>query len=287
MDMADGSFEIMRGRPRVVAVIIMFFVLPAQILAAILQRDFFQALSNVDLTTLDPETGNFEGAEDLQALGGTSNFLQADLLLSYPTLPFIGVAFTWLILQWRVGNDPTVIECLSFTLRRSHKILAAFVMCKLIQLAGLVLLMVPMLVATVALIVVAPVIAAEDAGPVAAMRRSWELVRQRFWPCAGIVVLTAIVTSLLESGLGSLPSLLAFGFGSWASMVFLVARTLIRMLTTAFTVGVACLLYLDLSTRLEGRDIADRISGLERSAFQTFEFEAGDQVAPAAESGQS
>lgn len=263
MDIADGSFEIMRARPRVVAIIIMTFVLPVRMFATWLQRDFLSAISSLDITTLDTQTGTFEGSEELESLDNLNSLSGIDTFLSLLTLPFLGVALTWLVLGWRIGEDRTVMECLLYTFRRSHKILAAFVLCKLIQLIGGVLLIIPFFVATVGLLLVAPVMAAEDLGPIASIRRSWELIRQRFAPSLFAVALTGLVAYLISNAFGIIPTFLAFLFGRWAALAFLVATTIGTMITTTFSVGVAVLLYFDLTTRLEGRDISERVAVLE------------------------
>ena len=97
-----------------------------------------------------------------------------------------GVTVSWLIYGWFEGRDPTARQALAFTARRMGAILGAFVVIHLLQLVGFVLLVLPGLAAIVLSALTSPVLAVENLGPVASMRRSWALVRLRPGPVIGI-----------------------------------------------------------------------------------------------------
>jgi len=120
-----------------------------------------------------------------------------------------------------------------------------------------------------------PAVVLEGIGPVAALKRSWELVRGSWWRIFGITLLAVLVVVLISivlqipfiivktviGGGGSLastfgstttaapPSLLAVGIGAVGSII---AATCTRPISAAVTV----LLYTDMRIRKEGLDLA-------------------------------
>lgn len=110
-----------------------------------------------------------------------------------------------------------------------------------------------------------PAYVLEDGGITTALRRSWELVRPRFWPVLGIELLAFVIAAFLSVAL-SLPFLavaaLASGapmddpFGSPTALVILaVGQVLATTIVTPFRAGVVGLLYVDQRMRREGFDI--------------------------------
>lgn len=116
-----------------------------------------------------------------------------------------------------------------------------------------------------ALSLAAPVFVLEGGGVVDALRRSWQLVRPRFWPVlgtqvlAGIIgaVISAIVTvpfALAAMAMSSGPAVAApAGFG--ATVVTSIGTIIAITLTAPFQAGVTGLLYVDQRMRREGFDI--------------------------------
>ena len=124
-----------------------------------------------------------------------------------------------------------------------------------------------------------PAIVLEGAGPVAALKRSWQLVQGSWWRIFGITLLAGIVVAFIaailqipfaivealaggSSGLGSIfnhgattaatvagPSLLAIIIGAIGSII---AATCTRPISA----GVTVLLYADMRIRKEGLDLA-------------------------------
>ena len=80
-------------------------------------------------------------------------------------------------------------------------LIAADLLVTLIVVLGLVLLIIPGLIALNLLVVVGPVIEIEERRAWAGLRRSTQLVRPHFWPVALIGTLPVVVASGLESAL--------------------------------------------------------------------------------------
>jgi hypothetical protein len=128
-------------------------------------------------------------------------------------------------------------------------------------LAGIVL---AVLVA-VGLALAAPAYVLEGIGVTEALRRSRTLVTGRFWPVLGILVLTAVITTVVAGLVGIPFEVVASAVGRvvgetdpYAPLPFLVTSigTVVgATLTTPFQAGVTGLLYIDQRMRREGFDV--------------------------------
>jgi hypothetical protein len=114
--------------------------------------------------------------------------------------------------------------------------------------------------------VAAPALLLERLGVIAALRRSRRLVRRSFWRVAGIMVLTAILSSVIGQIiqvpfglLGVIGSAVAGAGGFSAVLTQLVVGNIGAIISGAvlypFSAAVTALLYLDLRIRHEGLDV--------------------------------
>jgi len=138
---------------------------------------------------------------------------------------------------------------------------------------------VPFLVATgwlvVSCAVALPAVVLEHAGPLAALRRSYQLVRGSWWRVFGIGLLTAIIMSLVSGLLRAPFSVLAGTLTdnavqppATAVIVSTAGRVLADTVTTTLAAGVVVLLYVDLRMRREGLDRALRAAAAGTSGGQ-------------------
>ena len=254
LDICDGAFALVRSRPRSVVAIAAAFVLPSQVLAAWVSRSLF---TDFDLGSFDSTTGEFEGQSNFNTFGMFQGSWFSTLL-QYLILPFLGVALTHLVAGWRAGTDRSAKECLLFTLRKAHIIAAAFVLGKLLQLVSLLIL-------TPMVLLVAPVIAAEGHGPIAAIKRSFNLGKRRYWQLVPLLFLVMLVNVLLTYPLLTLPTIGGFLLGEWGWVVFFALGSVGTTALNLLAVGAAVFAYFDTIDRTEGADLARRI-GLARAA---------------------
>jgi hypothetical protein len=142
------------------------------------------------------------------------------------------------------------------------------------EVAGAILLVVGALAGTFAYVtlyfgfwaVAAPALLLENLGVLAALRRSYRLVRGSFWRVFGIGLLTAVIAYIIRQ-LFSIPFALVGGLFSSFQGDDSFGAILIQLLITdigtvlagavlfPFTAGVVALLYLDLRMRREGLDV--------------------------------
>ncbi len=91
-----------------------------------------------------------------------------------------------------------------------------------------------------------------------ALGRSRELVRGRWWPVAGVLVVAEVMTALVSGAItGVLLAIVLTGGGSalYAVVVVSLAGVVAGILTRPFQAAVATVLYYDLRVRREGYDV--------------------------------
>jgi hypothetical protein len=110
-----------------------------------------------------------------------------------------------------------------------------------------------------------PALLLENLSPIAALRRSWRLVRGSWWRLFGIQLLTSFVVGI-GSGMVSVPftqvgTLIADSAGGAAGMTFVAAalsgigEIVTGTVFTPFSAAVTSLLYIDRRMRAEGLDV--------------------------------
>jgi len=126
--------------------------------------------------------------------------------------------------------------------------------------------------AYVKLAIAAPALVIEGLSPIAAMRRSWALVRGSWWRVLGILVLSALITNLLTAVVSvpiSMVAALVTGVSEtlWPSVVAAGVTTLVAgIVTLPFGAAVTGLLYTDLRMRREALDIQLIATGVDPAA---------------------
>ncbi len=287
-DILDGVFKLLKANARTLVTIVAVFVVPLQLLTSFAQRrtfggvGFFEALR--DPSVFDPEAA--------QPFGDLGVFLVVTLA-GLVVLPFMAGAISQVVGASYLGETLTAGPALRRTLRRFWSLLGGWFVSHLLGLGGLVvtavatlvlvaagagtaaavvavlgilLLGLPaLLVASALSVVVAPVIVIEELGPIVGVRRSWGLVRRRFWPVLGISLLAGIIAAVVGQVLAFVPSVAAFVVGLEHGWLLLAVGGILASLVSTPIVSIAAtLIYFDLRIRLEGFDlqiIATELSG--------------------------
>ena len=112
-----------------------------------------------------------------------------------------------------------------------------------------------------------PALVVEDLGPVQAVRRSFQLVRQRFWPTFWTAALAAIIVGIIAAIVSSIIQLSVAGpaifsasetgelSGGLIFAVSAVSSALVGIFQTPFLAAIGLAIYFDLRVRLEGFDL--------------------------------
>ncbi len=159
--------------------------------------------------------------------------------------------------------------------------------------------------AGVRLVLCQPIVVLEVAGPIAAMRRSWQLVKGHWWRTFGIFLLATIVVTVIagiievpfsfvgvfaggRSLFPTTPNAAIAGPSLVAIVISGIGGVIATTCTRPISAGVLVLQYADLRMRKEGFDLvlqqAGQDSGMSGSAF-TNVWAPGQQGAPGAATG--
>jgi hypothetical protein len=164
------------------------------------------------------------------------------------------------------GRRPDVSESLKFALRRLLPLVGMTILFALGVMLGTVACIIPGVFLYVAWSVAAPALIMEGAGPAGALGRSLRLVRPRWWPTFGLLLLVFLMTSI-ASQIIQIPITLPFGGGGGffgtvdpddltrSLVASTVAGIVTGLLTEPFAAIVNVVLYVDLRVRHEGFDV--------------------------------
>ena len=256
-DVLDGAFAILKLRPQDVLTLAALFVIPIEVVSAVLLRDVLDTGGFSAIT--DPTT---TATDDGGAFAGLDATL-VSLAISAASLALLAGALAHLVARWYDGEDVTPTRAAMVALRRSPALLVALVLVHLLELVGLVGLIVGGYVVMAMLHVVSPVIVAEHVGPVRAIGRSMRLTSGRFGASLAVPGLVGLIGALVGFGFQLIPELVAAVVPEdWDWLVRAAGQILAQLIVAPFTAGVAVLYHLDLRMRTEGLDIERRAGAL-------------------------
>jgi len=154
-----------------------------------------------------------------------------------------------------LGREPQWRESLGYGFRRLPTAVLAFLIALVPLLVGFVLCLLPG-IALATLWSLTPVtIAAEGQGAASGLSRSFDLVKKRFWPILGVLVLAVLVTAILSSILGAIANAAILASGDLQVGLQTLLNLIARLVTTPFMVAVLTVAYFDLRIRQEGLDL--------------------------------
>ncbi len=251
-DILDGGFAIVKARPRRILGLAAAFVVPTQVVLALLQRDAFEGTGVVEFLSADPTVTNE------QVSGGdlAAQYVALVLGIVVPAIALVCVAAAigHLVGQWVMGRDAPAGEMAGIIRRRWWALLGSFVVVKLAEAVSVLGCYIGLLFVLPLFVVVAPVIGVEGGGGMDAIRRSVRLVRPRYFPVMGVALLMALVSTLLGLALSALPQAIVAWSGDWWPLLA-VGGIVSEIVVMPFVAAATVLLYFDLRVRTEGLDI--------------------------------
>jgi hypothetical protein len=248
-DIIDGVFRLLRANARALAPLLLALAVPFEVLSAYATRNsagLGQVLSN--LTDL----------QDHQLSLSTT-----DLVLSviaelgiFLMTPIVAGAVCRTVAISYIGEVPVSRQVSRLGARRLLALVVASVLVHALELLAAVLCFLPALVVMALFVLTAPAIVLEGLGPLAGMRRSWRLVKRRFWPVLGTALLGGLMASVAVSLVGLLPdSLAALASPHVRAVMDAVVGTFTEAFEWALVTMLATLLYFDQRIRQEGLDL--------------------------------
>ena len=268
--------------------LVVFVVAPAQFLVSLL---FVSALPDYDesvFTEPSPSPTTEYTAEDFW-IAGTATLLGVVITFLATTLAtaacFKAVADAYL------GEPSHWRSSVQFALRRVHSVIWVTFLGAFLAVLGLLFLIVPGVWLWVSFAVAVPVLLTEGIKGRRALGRSRRLVKGRWWPTFGIMLLgtvlagiaTVIVSALLEA-----VRLTDISESSLAVIILdAIGATVATTITTPFTAAFVTVLYFDLRVRKEAFDLqllAERIGVEPRPEWERAPLPASP-LAPAGHGG--
>ena len=191
---------------------------------------------------------------DSSGSSGSLVFLQALVLVVSLVASCLATAATFrLVVDAYLGRPVDPGESLRFALKRLSTVIWVSLIVGIGVGIGTLLLIVPGVYLFVAWSVAVPVLLSENLRGMAALRRSRELVRGRWWSCAAVLVL-AILMALIAAALVLIALTAILGSDGSDSALFLeqgVASLIANTLVLPFWVAATAVLYIDLRVRKE------------------------------------
>ncbi len=208
--------------------------------------EFFRLVLN-DPTGLDGVAGLELESLMRSALAALTILLGLQVIASV----FVAAVGHRLAAAHTAGVDLAVAQAVALALRRLGPLLLATVVAAVAILAGLVLFVVPGIALAGFLTMVVPVMALENLPVVDALRRSYRLVRGRWWPTVGFVTLVGVAGTLAGQAvqLVALPAL-AVGAGRGLAAAAVLGTVVQGLIVAAISVMITSW-YLDLRARGE------------------------------------
>lgn len=189
----------------------------------------------------------------------------AVVLVMIPLYIFFYTALLYRIGMFAQADDPGFAGALKRGLRYVIPALVSSVLAMLAVVGGLIALVVPGVILMVGLFFSTFAIVLDGAGPLAALRRSFNLVWGNWWRTAAIMTVAFVVMMVFSFGVKILPLVVVAIVRPEVSLIRLV-----NMITEVIANAVVAPLlwamlvvhYYDLKLRKEGHDLEERLSGV-------------------------
>jgi hypothetical protein len=158
-----------------------------------------------------------------------------------------------------LDQPPAIGTSVLFALRRLPALLALYVLQFLGLIVGFILLIIPGIYLYAAWSVQTPALMLEGLRPWRALGRSRRLVKGRWWPVAGVILLVNLMTEIIAQALRTLFAAVD-GFSSHPGLIAAVLAYILggiaaSLLTQPIIASVTTVLYYDLRVRKEGFDL--------------------------------
>lgn len=242
-------------------------VVPVQLLQLLFTLSIAPATEAAGSETL--LTGSVSG-DDAPALAGfVFGGLLVGLLTFVATTLATGACFK-AVTDAYLGDQPVTSESLKFARGRLGSLMLVSFLGALLAFVGFLLFVLPGIYLWIAFSVAAPVLLFEGVKGTGALGRSRRLVRGRWWPAFGTLLLGFILAAIVGGIITAiLTGVLALGAGSGdfvEALVGAVAGSVAAIITTPFQAALIAILFFDLKVRAEGFDVALLAEGMGSSA---------------------
>jgi len=238
--------------------IVLFVVLPAQILVTVIQ-----------VSALPPDVGRFGGPFG-SSFGDSSGTLSGrdsvTLAVGFVVATIINALAGKLaqagcfraVADAYLGEEVGWRQSLRYGLRRLPAVVALSILSTIFIALGTIACVIPGIYLWGAFYVAIPVLLVEGVRPMRALGRSRQLVKGRWWGTFGVAIIGYLLVAIIGAAFTGL--ILGVAVSSARNtvtgfVVSIIATTLSSMLTTPAVAAFATVLYIDLRVRKEGFDL--------------------------------
>lgn len=248
-EVLDAAIKIYFRHARTLFLLVLLIVAPTQVLISLIDLSASEGIYSTG--------GEIDPAIDVEDVPRIAAGLIVIVLLTLLSATLATGACFKAIVDGYLGGQPSWRESLAFVARRLHSLVWVSILVYLLAVVALLALILPGIWLFVAWSVAVPALLTEDLRGRRALGRSFRLVRGRWWPTFGIVVLGTLLSGIVAGVIGGLTGALTFAADSDTAL-FLVntlGGTLGSLVSTPFTAAFITVLYVDLRVRKEGFDL--------------------------------
>lgn len=260
-EILDAAIKLVRQNLKALAITVLVIGLPAQILSILITSSTTDFCT--DALCPDDEVYVYED-EGAYAAGQIAN----GLIMIFVYL--VGqVACYRIIAEGYLGRKVGAAESLRHAARYLFPTILVSILFIIVVGAGTIALIIPGIWLFTALSLSYAALLVEDRRGTKALRRSMDLVKGRWWPVFGLLVLSYLIISVVGFAIGfavALPIILLIDEASFAALAVEGSASLLaNLVTVPFLTAVILVVYFDLRVRKEGFDLAllaERLGGV-------------------------
>ena len=251
-EVIDGALEIYRARFGTMLKAVAIVVVPVQVFNVLVVLSLpspTTTRTTSGFTTTTTSTGN-SGTVIAAILLLQVVVIVSGLLATAACLKVVSDAYLGTVSSWR--------ESLRFGLSKLRSIVWVGLLNALGVGLGFLFCIVPGVWLYVSWAIAVPVLLIEGTKGTKAMTRSRELVKGRWWPTCGALLIAFLITAAVSFALTIFTIPLLFSGASYTTTqtATALARGVALVLTTPFSAAVVALIYFELRVRKEGFDVA-------------------------------
>ncbi|MBW3658677.1 MAG: hypothetical protein KY457_08555 [Actinobacteria bacterium] len=261
-DVIEGAVALLRATASTAGRVVVVVYAPLAVLNALA------------LTT----TGEVDPRDPFASLtSGDVTLLALSSIIGFVAAPLVGAVLTWLAVDRARGGSASWVDAYGAAAGVFRRVVLATLLILLLGLVAVIVVAIPaglgamagpevavltllalgvpvLLILLSLSYLLVPAVVVEDAGPGAAVRRAWELLRVRLWPTLGVVVVAGLLAGLVSAAVGLVTTAVGSVAGPASFVVEAVGSTLSAMVTVPFLTYAALLVYVGAVVRLEGPD---------------------------------
>ncbi len=248
-EILDAGIKVVQRQWRPLIKSILLFVFPLAVVSTLLV-----AAIDPDQLELNPENTPPLGQEDAADLGG----MAVTLVLGVLTFLMVTIACFKIVCDAWLGATPDVGRSLRFGLRR---VWPAFLLTLVwtVCVFGAALLIIPGIWLCVVWSLSLPALLFEGAGPIQALRRSFALVKGRWWATFLLVLVGLVLVTLFGTVVSLLPQAFAEIFAPENALAngiaSVIGTTIAGVILYPYSSALLTIMYFDQRVRKEGFDL--------------------------------